>query len=65
MRKAYADLPGWTFDMDEVSANVYEVVGRDDMGNSVFVKGVDLDVVVAECIAKARQLSAPTNSTKN
>jgi hypothetical protein len=29
MRKTYADLPGWSFDVQEVSNGVYRVVATD------------------------------------
>jgi len=56
MKKSFPDLPGWTFEMDEVSAGVYEVVGHDVSGNKVSSKGIELDKIVADCKAKARQL---------
>jgi hypothetical protein len=31
----FADLPGWSFRIKEVSASVYEVIGTDQMGRSV------------------------------
>jgi len=56
MKKSFPDLPGWTFEVDEISAGVYQVVGRDEIGNNVRSKGIDLDKVISECKMKARQL---------
>jgi len=53
MRREFEELPGWTFGIDEVSAGVYEVIGRDDLGHLVTAKGVDLDVLVEECRQEA------------
>jgi hypothetical protein len=55
MRKQFPDLPGWTFEMEEVSASVYEVVGRDQSGHCVTSKGVDPDKALDECKKEARR----------
>jgi hypothetical protein len=56
MKKTFPDLPDWTFEMDEISAGVYEVVGKDGSGNSVSAKGIDLDKIITECRDRARRL---------
>ena len=56
MRKVFSDLPSWEFDLDEVSAGVYEVIGRNKSGLCVQSKGIDLDVITEECIVEARKL---------
>lgn len=57
MKKKFPDLPKWTFDMDEVSASVYEVIGRDLSGHCVSAKGTDLDSILAECKKEAVRIS--------
>ena len=57
MKKTFPDLPSWSFDMDEVSAGVYEVVGSDIRGNRVSAKGTDLDAVVEDCRRQALKLA--------
>lgn len=57
MKKVFPDLPDWTFNMDEVSAGVYEVVGQDEVGHYLSVKGIDLDAIVEECKIKAQNIS--------
>ena len=57
MKKQFPDLPTWVFDMDEVSAGVYEVVGRDKLGRRVSAKGVDLDTLLENCRKEARKIS--------
>jgi hypothetical protein len=49
MKKTYSDLPEWSFELDEVSANVYEVVGTDRMGHRVSSTGIDLDQIIEQC----------------
>jgi hypothetical protein len=57
MTKQFPDLPAWHFDMDELSARVYEVVGRDKTGHCVSAKGTDLDSLVDLCRKEARKIS--------
>jgi|HubBroStandDraft_5_1064220.scaffolds.fasta_scaffold1609679_1 hypothetical protein len=48
MKKRFPGLPAWHFDVDEVSAGVYEVIGRDDAGNVVSAKGIDRSNVASK-----------------
>jgi hypothetical protein len=57
VKKTYPDLPTWEFEMDEVSANVYEVTGRDATGHTVSAKGTDLDSLLERCRMEARKMS--------
>lgn len=47
----YPELPGWKFDIDEVSANVYAVVVTHESGRQVSTKGfeTELDELVEQC----------------
>lgn len=45
----FPELPGWTFDVDEVSAGVYRAVGVDEAGRSVQATGIDPDQLLDEC----------------
>jgi hypothetical protein len=42
-------LPGWTFEVEEISAGVYRVRGVDRAGRSVEQTGTDPDAVLEEC----------------
>ena len=53
-RQTFADLPGWTFEVDEVSANVYRVTAMDDAGRRTEQSGTDPDALIDE----ARQWAA-------
>ena len=57
MKKTFSELPAWSFDMDEVSAGVYEVVGSDNHGHRVSAKGTDLDAVLADCRTQALKIA--------
>ena len=56
MKKTYPDLPEWSFELDEVSVNVYEVVGTDKLGHKVSLKGIDLEKLIEQCKMDARKI---------
>jgi hypothetical protein len=56
MKQTFPDLPGWTFEIDEVSANVYEVIATDSVGHRVQVKGTDPDVLLEDARKSARKI---------
>jgi hypothetical protein len=58
MKKTFTELPAWSFDMDEVSAGVYEVVGSDSSGHRVSAKGTDLDAALEDCRKQAMQIES-------
>ena len=60
MKKTFPELPAWSFDMDEVSAGVYEVVGTDGRGHRVSAKGTDLDAALEECRQQAMHIGSPS-----
>ena len=49
MNKTFSDLPGWVFKLDEISANVYEVVGTDELGHKIEKTGINLEELLEEC----------------
>lgn len=48
MTEKFNELPGWAFEVEEVSAGVYEVEGRDSAGRRVSVRGTDPDALLEE-----------------
>jgi len=58
MKKVYSELPEWEFTLDEVSANVYEVVGTDKSGHRVSFKGLNLDEVLEQCKDNAKAIES-------
>jgi hypothetical protein len=65
MKRDFRDLPTWEFEMDEVSAGVYEVTGRDRAGHRVSAKGIDLDSLLEQCRNEALRISLRPSSTSN
>jgi len=57
MKKTFPSLRDWTFDVDEVSAGVYEVIGRNRLGQAVSAKGTDPDKLLDECKESATKAS--------
>ena len=49
MRQTFPELPKWTFDIDEVSAGVYRVIGTHLNGYRVQVEGTDPENLLEEC----------------
>lgn len=53
---------GWSFEVEEISAGVYQVTGRDAVGHSVVATGTDPDALLAECEAMASRSSRPVGA---
>lgn len=49
------DAPGWSFDVDEVSANVFQVKGSDLSGRTVEMTGTDPDELIEKCHQEAKK----------
>jgi hypothetical protein len=49
MRIKFSEIPGWTFEIDEISAGVYKVTGKDDCQRSIERTGTHPDAVLDEC----------------
>jgi hypothetical protein len=65
MKKRGTELPTWQFEIDEVSAGVYEVVGKDDLGHRVFAQGTDPDSLLAQCRSDAARLTPTQTDSGN
>jgi hypothetical protein len=48
MAEKFNDLPGWDFEIDEVSAGVYKIVGVDKSGHEVSATGFDSDELIKQ-----------------
>ena len=57
MKKTFPSLPDWTFDVDEVSAGVYEVIGKNQLGQVVSAKGTDPYKLLDECKESAAKVA--------
>ena len=58
MPKEFKELPGWSFDADEMSAGVYRAFGRDRAGRNVEATGLDPDALIEKCKQAAIQMMA-------
>ncbi len=56
MKKTFLDLPNWEFYIDEVSANVYEIIGSNDSGKKVSFKGYDLEEITNQAKQRAKEI---------
>jgi len=63
MPREFAELPGWSFDAEEVSAGVYRAFGRDRSGRNVEACGLDPDDLIEECRRAALQIMANTQES--
>jgi hypothetical protein len=61
MKKAILELPGWSFQVEEVSAGVYEAIGNDSIGHRVASKGTDPAALLKECLESAKKVARGTN----
>ena len=56
MPKEFKELPGWSFDVDEVSAGVYKVFGKDRAGRIVEATGIGPDELLEKCKLAALEI---------
>jgi hypothetical protein len=63
MIKTFPDLPGWSFETEEVSNGVYEVIGSDEQAHRVQAKGTDVERLLRECYASAHEIYRPTTAS--
>ena len=56
---SFPDLSSWSFRVEEISAGVYRVVGKNIDGRTVESDGTDVDEVIRDCAEMARRQSPP------
>jgi hypothetical protein len=56
LTKTFEDLPGWTFEVEEMSAGVFRVKGSDATGGSLEVTGTDPSALLEDCRRAAARL---------
>lgn len=61
MRKKFDHLPNWNFELDEISAGVYKVVGVHALGCSVEISGTDPDKLMMQALAEAKKVEDDLN----
>ncbi|HIP39183.1 MAG TPA: hypothetical protein EYG88_07375 [Desulfocapsa sulfexigens] len=65
MKKIFPDLPNWSFNLDEVSANVYEAIGTDKYGHKVSYTGTDLEAILSQCKCAAKKIDKSLKGDSN
>lgn len=58
MARSFPDLPGWSFEADEVSAGVYRAFGCDRAGRNVEASGLDPEALIEKCRQAAIEIVA-------
>ena len=56
MPREFKELPGWSFAVEEVSAGVYRVLGRDLAGRTVEATRPRLKVLLEKCLQDASEM---------
>jgi hypothetical protein len=51
----FTEILGWKFEIDEISAGVYKVTGKDNCDRRVEKIGFDVNVLLEECKKSASQ----------
>jgi hypothetical protein len=62
MSVEFRELPGWSFDADEISAGVFKAFGRDRAGRTVEVTGLDPEMLIEQCKHAALQMMSRERS---
>ena len=57
MKEDTNELKEWSFQIDEISANVYRVWGVDPLGRRVEKVGDDPDILLQECKTDALKIT--------
>lgn len=62
MKRSFPDLPEWSFDIDEISAGVYQIIATDRGGHRISKTGIDPDGLIDECKREARSMNSGKSS---
>ena len=60
MKKEFPELPGWSFEVEELSAGGYRIVGTETGGKSLDMTGTDYDSLLEDCKEEAAVMSEQT-----
>ena len=50
MRQEFSELPAWTFEIDQLSEQIYYVIGKDQAGHQVSAECFDLDQIMQQLL---------------
>lgn len=51
------DLPGWTFEIQELASNSYEVIGFDHEGHRIHERGPDVEALIGQVREAAKRIA--------
>jgi hypothetical protein len=57
MKKELPELPGWSFEIEELSDGVHQVTATEKDGRTFVMKGTDYETLLSECREEAAALS--------
>jgi hypothetical protein len=57
MKKEFAELPGWSFEIEELSAGGFRITATAKSGRTFETKGTDYEALLAECRQEVAALS--------
>lgn len=57
MKKEFPELPGWSFELEELPAGGYRVIATATSGRTFETKGTDGETLLAECRQEVAALS--------
>jgi hypothetical protein len=58
VKKVFDFLPNWSFDLDEVSAGVYQVIATHVKGCSLEIKGTEPDALMERAVSDAKKIQS-------
>jgi len=56
MKKTISDLPNWVFNLHEISANAYKVIGQHKLGSVIELTGMNPDRLMDYAISSAKTM---------
>jgi hypothetical protein len=60
VKKEFPELPGWSFEVEELPAGRYRIVGTEKGGKTFDMQGTDYDSLLKDCQEEAAALSEQT-----
>jgi hypothetical protein len=57
MKREFPELPGWSFEIEELSAGGYHITATAKSGRTFETRGPDLEALLAECRQEVAALS--------
>ena len=57
MKMELPELPGWSFEIEELPAGVHQITATEKGGRTFVMKGTDYETLLSECREEAAALS--------